>query len=45
MVREEFVYVADRRGEVLFEKVAKDPLTSRRLQERAQRYLLSSARG
>jgi len=44
IVREEFGYVADRRGEVLFEKVAKDPLTSKRLQERAQRYLLSSTR-
>ena len=44
IVREEFGYVAERRGEVLFEKVAKDPLTSKRLQERAQRYLLSSSR-
>lgn len=44
LVREEFAYVADRRGEVLFERVAKDPMTSSRLQERAQRYLLSSAR-
>lgn len=44
IVREEFGYVANRRGEVLFEKVAKDPLTSHRLQERAQRYLLSSSR-
>lgn len=44
IVREEFAYVAERRGEVLFEKVAKDPLTSQRLQERAQRYLLSTLR-
>lgn len=44
IVREEFVDVAGRRGEVLFEKVAKDPLTSKRLQERAERYLLSTSR-
>nr|WP_241728862.1 AIPR family protein [Nocardioides zeae] len=44
LVREEFAYVAERRGEVLFERVAKDALTSKRLQERAQRYLLGSAR-
>jgi hypothetical protein len=44
LVQEEFKYVAGRRGEVLLEKVAKDPMTSERLRERAQRYLLSSPR-
>jgi hypothetical protein len=44
MVQEEFGYVAKRRREVLFDRVAKDPLTSERLQERAQRYLLGSSK-
>ncbi|WP_369815234.1 AIPR family protein [Aeromicrobium sp. Leaf289] len=45
LVREEFRYVAERKGEVLFERVAKDPFTSKRLQDRAQRFLLTSPRG
>lgn len=44
IVREEFGQVARIRGEVLFDRVAKDPLTSRRLQERVQRYLLGTSR-
>ena len=44
MVREEFEYVATTRGEVLLDRVAKDPATSRRLQERGRRYLLSSSK-
>ena len=44
MVQEEFVYVAKRRREVLLDRVAKDPLTSERLQDRAGRYLLGSSK-
>lgn len=44
IVQDEFAAVARQTGEVLFERLAKNPETSRRLQERAVRYLSSSAR-
>ena len=44
IVREEFGHVARSRGEVLLDRVAKDPQTSKRLQERAQRYLHGTAK-
>lgn len=44
LVREEFEYVARARGEVLLDRVAKEPVTSSRLQDRGRRYLLSSAK-
>lgn len=44
LVQEEFAYVAQSRGGVLLDRVAKDPFTSRRLQDRGKRFLFSSAR-
>ncbi|WP_019145437.1 AIPR family protein [Aeromicrobium massiliense] len=44
IVREEFAYVQQRTGAVLLDRVAKDPLTSKRLQDRAQRFLRTSPR-
>jgi hypothetical protein len=44
LVREEFEYVARTRKEVLLDRVAKDPSTSKRLQDRGRRYLLSTER-
>lgn len=43
-LQDEFAAVARQTGEVLFEKVSKNPLTSTRLRDRAARYLLTSSR-
>lgn len=44
IVRDEFARAASRRGEVLFEKIAKDPVISKSLQERSRRYLRGTSR-
>jgi hypothetical protein len=44
LVRDAFSYVADRRGNVLLDQVAKDPLTTRRLQDAVRQHIRTSPR-